>query len=534
MGRREAGERVAESIDVARSGIASVTRGTLVMMLGTLGFVAESFISRVILVRTLLPINPDLWSEFSLALALSGLVSAFGSLGLGAAIARSLPFESSDAERRRIVHTAYTLGGPAAVVVALALGLFGVLIATTYGSPVFGLTLAFFAVAVGLSVFAGLLASIFQGYEDVVPNAFYNQVLNPLLFIIFLVAADLTTPSSSTYLGVLVAYLASAILSFGALLLYARRRLPRLLSPGPRPPGLSGKLLWFAAPLFFVGVFSYVVSNGDTLMLGAFHPGAVGTYTADLSMARLLQVGVGSLGYIFLPVTARLARSGNGSAVQITYATTTKWVVLTSLPPFLVFVLFPAQSLAFVYGAGFPPSDVPLTLLVLGAFVSTLVGPAAMAQVAFGQTRLLFYNTIVCAGVDLSLALALIPSYGITGAAIAWTVANALYPILSLAQVGLLEKIHPFKRHFVLPLVLTAGPLGAVLLLTRFAPTYWELPVLAVLFGLVFLGAVIVTRSFDTGDRLLLEAVERILGRPLPLVRQLAALSRRLTGNRPI
>ncbi len=523
---------MAEAIDGARSGLTSVTRGTLVMMVGTLGFVAETFVSRVILVRTLFPINPDLWSEFSLSLALAGLVSSFGSLGLGPAIARSLPFESSEAERRQIVHTAYVVGGPAAVAVTAALAVFAVLLSSTLGAPVFGLTLLFFSVAVGLAVFAGLLASIFQGYEDVIPNAFYNQVLNPLLFIVFLLAAVLLAPTGDTYLGILVAYVLASVLSFLALVLYARRRLPRLLAAGPRTSGVSRRLLAFAAPLFLVGVLSYVANNGDTLILGIFDRSAVGFYTADLSMARLLQVGIGSLAYIFLPVTARLVRQGDRGAVRITYATATKWMVLTSLPLFLLFVLFPDRSIQFVYGSGFPPSAIPVDVLVAGAFLSTLVGPSSMAQVAYGQTRLLFYNTLACSAVDVALAFLLIPTYGLSGAAVAWASANALYPILSLVQIAVRQRVHPFERHYVLPLVLTAVPLGALFLLVPLVPPLWALPAIAVGFGLVFLGVVLLTRSIDAGDRLLLEAVERLLGRPLPLVRRLAACSRWLTGDR--
>lgn len=521
---------MAESIEGARSGLSSVTRGTLVMMIGTLGFVAESFVSRVVLVRTLLP---DQWSEFSLALALGGLVSAVGSLGLGPALARSLPFEPSMSERRRIVRTAFQVGGPSAIVVAAALALFSLVATTTFHAPVFGLTLLFFSAAVGLSVVAGILASIFQGFEDVIPNAFYNQVLNPLLFIVFLVTAELVAPSGDAYVGVLSAYVVAATLSFLALVAYARRRLPRHLPAGPREAGVSWKLLAFAAPLFLVGVLSFITNNGDTLILGAFSGSAVGFYTADLSLARLLQVGLGSLAYIFLPVTARLVRTGDRGAVRITYATATKWMVLTSLPLFLVFAFFPDQSLHFVYGSGFPSSTVPLDLLVAGAFLSTLVGPAAMAQVAYGQTRLLFYNTAICAVIDLVLAFLLIPTYGLTGAALSWACANAAYPALSMAQIAVLQGVHPFERHFVVPLVVTAVPLGALFWLVPFSPTYWLLPGLAVLIAVVFLGVVLLTSSIDAGDRLLLEAVERLLGRPLPLVRRLAAFTRWLSG-RPV
>ena len=46
------------------------------------------------------------------------------------------------------------------------------------------------------------------------------------------------------------------------------------------------------------------------MILGVFTPSAVGTYTASLTLARLLQIGIGAVADIFLPVTTRFYRAG--------------------------------------------------------------------------------------------------------------------------------------------------------------------------------------------------------------------------------
>ncbi|HLY76281.1 MAG TPA: hypothetical protein VKT21_00160, partial [Thermoplasmata archaeon] len=68
-----------DSTDQTRDGLTSVTRGTLVMMLGTLGSIAFTFVSRVILVRKL---SSASWGTFSLGLTIVGLLSAVATLGL--------------------------------------------------------------------------------------------------------------------------------------------------------------------------------------------------------------------------------------------------------------------------------------------------------------------------------------------------------------------------------------------------------------------------------------------------------------------
>jgi O-antigen/teichoic acid export membrane protein len=194
---------------------------------------------------------------------------------------------------------------------------------------------------------------------------------------------------------------------------------------------------------------------------------------------------------------------------------------LVSVPLFLLFFLLPSRSLEFVYGPGYAGQVVPLQVTVIGAFATTIFGPAASAQVAFGQTRLLAMNAVVAGIVDIGVALALVPAYGFVGAAIAWTSANAAYSLMCLVELGLLTRVHPFHRHFITPFLATTIPVGLVLGFWHPHVPLWGLPPLAIGIALLFVVAVLATRSIDEGDRLLLEAVERLFGRPLPFLRRL-------------
>ncbi|HZY70334.1 MAG TPA: flippase [Thermoplasmata archaeon] len=509
----------------ARGGLRSVTRGTFIMLLGTLGFVAEGFLSRVILYRGL---AADEFGLFTFAFALGAVLSAFGALGIPSAVARNLPYSQSDDERRAIVRTSLLVTILSASLIAFGLLGAGLALGFLFHHPLEGVTLDLFSVAVGLSIVSGTVASIFQGYEDVRPNAIFVQVVNPALFIAFLLIALYALPEGASFLGALVGYALAGALTILGLYLYARRRLPRLLPPGPRAGGVARRLLGFALPLFAVGTLGALSNNGDTIVLGFFRGGAIGAYTADLPLARLLQVGLGSLAYIFLPVAARYVRDRNDEAVRITYATATKWVSVTSLPLFLVLFFLPGRSLGFVYGLANTPAAVPLQILVAGAFVSTLVGPASATQVSYGETRLLLYNTAAAAAADIGLSLVLIPALGLPGAAIAWAVGAALQPVLSMVELAALHGVHPFRRHYLIPLVVTALPLGAVFALAPFTPPIWTLPVLAVGIVLLFVLVVLFSGSLDDGDRLLLEAVEALLNRRLRLVRRVGAWCLRL------
>lgn len=501
----------------AREGLDSVTRGTLVMLLGTLGYVVENFVSRVLLARS---ISVHDWGNFSLGLALAGLLASLGSLGLAQAVARNLPFATRDDERRAIVHSAFAVVVPSAIVVSVGMLLLG--IALNPSLPELAITVEFFAGAVAMMILSGLVASVFQGYEDVRPNALFVQILNPTLFILFLLVAEAPDPFHLPYLAALLAYLTSSTFALAALSLYGRWRLPKLLPEGDRASGVSRKLFLFAAPLFVVGVLGVVAQNGDTILLGVFLRNSLGYYTAALSLARLLMVGLGSLAYIFLPVTARFVRTGNHEAVRITYATATKWMILTSLPPFLIFFFLPSRSLGFVYGSEYAVGSTTLKLLVAAAFGATLLGPSTATQVSYGQTRLLMYNSVVAAVADVVLSALLIPPYGTAGAAVAWGVATATAPLLSAIELAVLQNVHPFRRHYLVPLLITSVPLAVLFVFVPLSVPLWALPLLVLGIAGLFLVVVFATGSVDTGDRLLLEVVEGFIGRRVPLVRSLA------------
>ncbi|MGP8109743.1 MAG: oligosaccharide flippase family protein [Thermoplasmata archaeon] len=501
-----------------RDGLSTVTRGTIYLIVTTFLFVLFSFLSRVLLVRS---ISPGDWSAFAFGFTAAGVLSAVGALGLPLAVARSLPYSTSDSERRTIVRTAFTVGGVAAATSAVALGLSGPTLGNALGSPAIGFGLEFFAIAAGFSIVSNLIAAVFQGFADVLPNALFVQVLNPALFLGFVVAAVTLPPRQLTYHDALITYAVAAVVTTVGLVVYALRRLPRRLPPGPGAPHARGELLRFTAPLFVVGAMATLLGSSDTLVLGIFRSGEVGTYTASLTLARLLLVGINAAAYVFLPVAARFVRRGDSHAVRLTYATITKWLVALSMPLLFLFVLLPSESLGFVYGSAYSTTVLPLQITVLGAFAMTLLGPSTVAQVAYGYTRLLAYNAIAAAATDVVLALLLVPRMGYVGAAIAWSSAAVLYSGLALVEIASSDRIHPFRRQFVVPLAVAALPVAALFLVFR--PTFpgWALPPLGLALAGLFVLVTVATRSIDEGDRLLLEAVERLIGRPLPFVRRL-------------
>lgn len=502
------------------TGLATVTFGTITLLLATLVLIGATFASRVLIVRS---VSTSAWNAFSLGYAVTQVLLAVGSYGVTVATARSLPHAAAEDERRTIVRTSIALGASTATICGVGLFLAAPSLSRSLGAPEFGAGLGFFAIAIASLILASVLASIFQGFSNVVPNALFLQIVNPSVFVAFLGLAFLLPPHHLTYTDTLVAYASACVVALAGAAAYALRRLPTALLKGPTVQRTRRNLVYLAAPLFIYGTMASIAGSGDTLILGALHYAQVGSYSASLTLARLVQVGISAASYIFLPVASGFLARGNRRAMRLTYATITKWLTLFSLPLFVVFALLPSSSLRFVYGANYAQVVLPLQVLVAGAFLATLLGPASMGQVAAGQARLIALNATAAAATDVVLGFTLIPSLGETGAAVAWAASSVLYAALCLIQLALSEGVHPFRRDFLVPLAVTGVPVSLVFVLLRPHLSVLGLIATPIAVALGYIAVVLATGSYGEGDRLLLGAVERTVGFRIPLVRTVAA-----------
>ena len=513
----------------------SLGHGSLLALVGQIFLVGALFGVRILLVTRL---SPTEWNAMALTLALVGFIGAVGTLGLPQAVARQFAHTVGTGDRKRLVIHALLLTLPAAAVAGGALFLLASPLASVLSDPPLTPVLEFFAGYLALTTVSGLIASFFQGNEDVLPNTLFNQVLSPGLALVFLFSF---LQEGLGLTGALLAYLLSALVTLVGLTAYTLSRRGR---PWERPldpqrvlsadyeTNTAASLLLFALPLGLVAVAAATVGTADTIVLGVLsptHTQVVGPYNAVLPMARLVALGGASLGYIMLPVSSHLHRVGDLRELRRSYTTITKWILLITLPFFLLFFFLPGPSLSFVYGSalnapGYGNAAVLLQITALGSFLATLMGPSSSVLIGLGKLRLLLYDTVASALTDVLLSVALVPFLGSEGAAIAFASATALLPVLCVVQTHLLEGIHPFHGVLARPLLTLSLPTAALLLVATsrgWDPSGWWLPGL---FAALFVGyfvAIPATRSVEMEDGHLLSVVETYLGRPLPFLRRL-------------
>ena len=91
-----------------------------------------------------------------------------------------------------------------------------------------------------------------------------------------------------------------------------------------------------------------------------------------------------------------------------------------------------------------------------------------------------------------------------------------------MIELAAFSDVHPMRAHYIVPVVGTMVPLVLLFLFVRVPAPLWALPILVLGIAALFVLVVLLTASVDRGDRLVLEVVEGMIGRPLPIVRRVA------------
>jgi O-antigen/teichoic acid export membrane protein len=505
----EESERVSPALDET---MGTLGRGTAALAISTAAFIFLGFLARVTIARV---VSLSQWGEFSLGLALSSLLAIVVTLGLPSAVSRALSYEPNVAARLKIVRVTLIVSLVSAVAGTVVVFLAAPILAAAFHDS--GLTIVFelFAPAIGFTVISTVLAAYFQGVERVAPNAIFNMALNPALFLGFLALA---LAFHTGFIGIMVAYAVSAGVACAAIAIYTRAKLAHALAEhthsSEADPTGHVSLLSMSIALFGAGSLNLLTQFADTLILALYTTTAiVGLYAAGMTLARLFLAGASALLYIYLPVSTRLRRTRDFDGLRKSYVTSARWVTVLTLPVFCVFFFQPGPTLGFVFGSSFNQAILALRILTLASFVSVIIGPANAGLSGLGHPLANLTSAGSSLAINVGLSFALIPTWGLIGAAVAWSVARLAYTCLCLAYIWKVYRVNPFAGQFTRPLVLS---------LVLLVPLFWliVLPVgsyllllslVALAYGVCLL-TIPLTRSVERADLVLFDASLRRFG----------------------
>lgn len=225
-------------------------------------------------------------------------------------------------------------------------------------------------------------------------------------------------------------------------------------------PAAVRALLARSWPLVLHALLGLAIFNSDFIFLRAFRDSAaVGHYAAAYTLISFfLNLGA-AYTMTLLPVITRLR--GDAGATRALYDGAMAQVLAGAVPVAVGGFLVADQVVTLVFGGGYAAGAGPLRILIWTIPVAVIRNVSQAALIAYGRQDQLLRTVAWAAGVNVVLNLALIPRWGMAGAAIATMATELVRSTLAARYVaghGL-----PMAGPWRFRKVLAAGALMAAL-----------------------------------------------------------------------
>ena len=226
-------------------------------------------------------------------------------------------------------------------------------------------------------------------------------------------------------------------------------------------PGLAG--FWkFNAPRALATMAQMTIQRLDIVLVGILKgPADAAIYTAATRFLVVGQLGNAALSMAAQPQFTHLFAIGDRRGAGQVYQVTTAWLIILTWPLYLLAAVDGPTVLA-IFGHSYRAGSTVMVILGLTMLIATGCGQVDMVLTTTGRTSWSLLNGLAAVGTNVGLDLALIPRYGITGAAIGWAAAIVITNLVPLAQVASVVKVHPFGRGTLAACVMTSVSFGLI------------------------------------------------------------------------
>ena len=224
-----------------------------------------------------------------------------------------------------------------------------------------------------------------------------------------------------------------------------------------RPHGLRGAQASFSStdwlkssiPFGLTAALQLVNGRTDILALGFFQSDEqVGIYRVASQLAAVVIFGLQAMAAVQGPHIASLFAKGDMRKLQQMITRSSQASLMVAVPVVIVIAAFGTYIIRFIYGGAYATAYIPLVILCVGQLVNASMGSVASVLNMTGHERETTKSVLVGAVVNVTLNLALVPVWGMIGAAIATACTLIVWNVIMWHKARTLVGIEtsPFLR----------------------------------------------------------------------------------------
>jgi len=209
---------------------------------------------------------------------------------------------------------------------------------------------------------------------------------------------------------------------------------------------IAGELMKFGLPIFISSFIWYLVNYSPNAVIGALYSKddlAAYSFAFTIISLPITEIVYNILNRVLFPTYSHLSK--NLDDLREGYVKSLKYVVSITLPLSIGIPLFGGNLFHALYGDKWLAAAAPLQAFGLYAFMRSTAASAGNIFLALGKTKYLMANAAVCCGIVVGFIYPVAKNYGITGAAvlfsIAWTITlgHFFYSLRKVIGVGVGE-----------------------------------------------------------------------------------------------
>jgi len=470
-----------------------------------------SYIYRIIIARQF---GPEIYGLFSLSLMLSGWIIIMAIFGLNEGLLRYISLFRGKKQNNKIRYifrkSFYLLLITGLIGGVLLFVLSSFISNTIFNEPELTLFLRLFSITIPFSVISPIFLSPLRAYEKIGWRVFISNILTNILHVGFILLFILFG------LGVVVvplSYLLTSFVIFIVSIIVLKKQVPTLfLKPRiSRKTDLFKQLLSYSWPLIFVGIIWRIFKWTDFFFIGYFKTAVdVGIYNAAVPIALLLTFSSQLFAQMFTPLIYKEYSKKNIDIVKQLSQQVGKWIFFINLPVLALLIVFPGAFLNILFGEEYLIATNSLRILAFGMMIFSLSEVSIRIINMVGKSRMVLFDIVLVAIINLILNILLIPKYGIEGAAISTSFSIIILGSIFMFQAYKLKKIIPMRRKNLNILMASIISLILLLLFKAFISiNLFSLAILTIFFFIFYVFLVFIFKGLDRNDLMILRSFLR-------------------------
>jgi O-antigen/teichoic acid export membrane protein len=255
----------------------------------------------------------------------------------------------------------------------------------------------------------------------------------------------------------------------------------------------------FGSQLFLASAIWMANTNADKLLVGYFLMDKdVGIYAIAVAITNGLLIIPGAISTVTYPAISEYNGKKQHEAIETLINKSMKYSLIVLSILGLLIVFFSKDIILLLLTPEFLPAITPLAILIFGVIFSGAANSVGAAWTAMGRPDLCFKLNIPVLFVNLGIDVVLIPTLGITGAAIGTATSLSLLTLISFPIYNKIFNVKIDVRRYILS-VAVAGLLITIFFIGSELMNYYLLIGILLLVYIIIVIKFLLTKE-DIGD----------------------------------